>query len=47
LTALLQGLQEADVAPTTQTVAAVQNRREAFKKLMQRWDALKAQDAAQ
>jgi photosystem II stability/assembly factor-like uncharacterized protein len=43
LTALLEGLQEADVAPTTQTVAAVANRRAALAKLTQRWMELKAQ----
>jgi hypothetical protein len=47
LTSLLQALQEADVAPTSQTVAAVENRRAALKKLMQRWDALKAQNTAE
>ena len=43
LTALLQGLQEADVAPTVQTLAAVRNRRAALQKLVQRWDSLKNQ----
>jgi hypothetical protein len=42
LTALLQGLQEADVAPTPQTVAAVAERRAALTKLMHRWTELKA-----
>ena len=43
LTALLQGLQEADVAPTAQTVAAIRERRAALAKLMQRWATLKTQ----
>jgi hypothetical protein len=43
LTGLLQGLQEADAAPTPATVAAVADRRAALKKLMRRWDELKAQ----
>jgi photosystem II stability/assembly factor-like uncharacterized protein len=47
LTALLQSLQEADVAPTIQTVAAVRDRRAALRKLIHGWDALKAQSAAQ
>ncbi|HEX4169875.1 MAG TPA: glycoside hydrolase [Bryobacteraceae bacterium] len=42
LTALLQGLQEADVAPTSQVVAAVAERRAALAKLTQQWMALKA-----
>jgi photosystem II stability/assembly factor-like uncharacterized protein len=43
LTGLLQTLQEADVAPTTQTVAAVTDRRAALKKLLSQWAALKTQ----
>lgn len=44
LTALLQGLQEADAAPTTQLTAAVADRRQALAQLLARWDALKKQD---
>ncbi|MBV9675534.1 MAG: glycoside hydrolase, partial [Acidobacteriaceae bacterium] len=43
LTSLLQGLQEADVAPTSQAIAAVADRRAALAKLLQSWAALKAQ----
>ena len=43
LTALLEALQEADVAPTSQMVAAVGDRRAALAKLTQSWAALKAQ----
>jgi len=35
-------LQGADVAPTTQLVAAVAQRRAALTKLMAQWNALKA-----
>ncbi len=41
LTALLQALQEADVAPTTQMIAAVADRRAALHKLMTRWNELR------
>ncbi len=44
LTALLQSLQEADVAPTTQQAEAVTNRREALGKMLARWDALTKED---
>ncbi|HSU58541.1 MAG TPA: hypothetical protein VLI55_04450, partial [Bryobacteraceae bacterium] len=44
LTALLESLQEADVAPTAQALEAVANRREVLAKLMTRWDALKKQE---
>ncbi len=44
LTALLQGLQEADAAPTTQMTAALADRRQALAQLLARWDALKRQD---
>ncbi len=44
LTTLLQALQEADAAPTTQTITAVADRRAALAKLMQSWAALKAQN---
>jgi photosystem II stability/assembly factor-like uncharacterized protein len=43
LTGLLQTLQEADVAPTVPTISAIQDRRAALKKLMQRWIELKSQ----
>ena len=45
LTALLQGLQEADVTPTSQMVAAVADRRAALAKLMAEWAALRVQSA--
>ena len=41
LGALLQSIQEADVAPNTALVKAVAERRAALAKLMQRWRALK------
>jgi hypothetical protein len=41
LNALMGILQGADVAPTTQTVAAVAERRAALAKLMAQWNALK------
>ncbi len=44
LTALLQGLQEADAAPTTQMTAALADRRHALAQLLARWDALKKRD---
>jgi hypothetical protein len=44
LAALMADLQEADVAPTEQLTAAVQDRRDALAKLMGRWSALKKQD---
>ena len=43
LLAVMQMLQGADVSPTTQTVAAVSNRRAALRKLMQQWSVLKGQ----
>jgi hypothetical protein len=42
LTALLQTLQEADVPPTTQAIAAVADRRAALAKLEQKWKSLKS-----
>ncbi len=44
LTALLQGLQEADAAPTTQMTAAVADRRNALAQLLARWDTLIKRD---
>ncbi|MBV8867192.1 MAG: hypothetical protein JO210_17480 [Acidobacteriaceae bacterium] len=44
LTALLEGLQEADAAPTTQMNAAVADRRKALAQLLGRWDTVKKQD---
>ncbi len=46
LNSLMQNLQEADVAPTTQVVAAVADRRRAYVGLMERWTALKTRDLA-
>lgn len=40
---LLNGLQEADVAPTSQEIAAVTERRAALQKLLDRWTALKGE----
>ncbi|MEP6602243.1 MAG: hypothetical protein ABJB49_10630 [Nitrospirota bacterium] len=42
LGALLQIIQEADVAPNSATIAAVAERRAALAKLLQRWQTLKA-----
>ena len=39
-------LQEADVAPTTQAVAAVADRRKAMASLLERWASTKSQDLA-
>jgi hypothetical protein len=39
----MQMLQGADVAPTTQQVAAVADRRAALAKLLARWTALKSE----
>ena len=44
LSALMQVLQEADVAPTTQAITAVSDRQQAFAGLMKRWTSLKTQD---
>jgi hypothetical protein len=44
LMALMQSLQSADVAPATQTVTAVNQRRAAMARLMQRWSALQTSD---
>ncbi|MDQ2949646.1 MAG: glycoside hydrolase, partial [Acidobacteriota bacterium] len=41
LGALMQSIQEADVAPNTATIAAVAERRAALAKLLQRWNTLK------
>ncbi len=43
---LMSLLQAADVAPTSQVVAAVAERRQAFRTLMERWNSLKTQDLA-
>jgi photosystem II stability/assembly factor-like uncharacterized protein len=43
---LMELLQEADVAPTSQAVAAVAGRRAALGKLIQRWSDLKKSDLA-
>jgi hypothetical protein len=37
-------IQEADVAPTTQAVAASADRRKAMASLLQRWATMKSQD---
>ncbi len=47
LTGLMQTLQEADDAPTSQTVAAVSQKRAALAKLMQQWTDLKSQHPAE
>ncbi len=44
LTALMNSLQEADVTPTPQMVAAVADRRQALAGLLARWSALRQQD---
>ena len=44
LTGLMSSLQEADVTPTMQLVAAVADRRKALAGLMARWSALRRQD---
>jgi hypothetical protein len=44
LTALMRSLQEADVTPTAQMVAAVAERRQALAGLMARWNTFKQQD---
>jgi photosystem II stability/assembly factor-like uncharacterized protein len=44
LSQLMGALQQADVTPTTQVVAAVNDRLQAFAKLMASWTALKNQD---
>ena len=41
---LMRLIQEADVAPTTQAVAASADRRKAMASLLQRWAAMKSQD---
>jgi photosystem II stability/assembly factor-like uncharacterized protein len=46
LSQLMDVLQEADVAPTTQLVAAVADRRSALATLTARWNALKGSDLA-
>jgi len=43
---LMRILQEADVAPTTQAVAAVADRRKAMASLLERWASTKSQDLA-
>jgi hypothetical protein len=43
---LMRLIQEADVAPTTQAVAASADRRKAMASLLQRWAAMKSQDLA-
>ena len=45
LTQLMRLLQEADVTPTTQLVAAVQKRRVAVAELLRRWQALEREGA--
>jgi hypothetical protein len=45
LTQLMRLLQEADVTPTTQLVAAVQKGRVAVAELLRRWQALKREGA--
>ena len=44
LSQLLESLQNADVPPTTQAIAAVSDRRAALARLVQRWTALKTTD---
>ncbi len=44
LSSMLALLQEADVAPTTQAVAAVREREQQFARVMQRWNSMKSQD---
>ncbi len=44
LSSLLGLLQQADVSPTTQTVAAVAGRRNAMASLLTRWNAVRTQD---
>jgi uncharacterized coiled-coil protein SlyX len=44
---LMRLIQSADVAPTTQAVAAAAERRKSMAGLMQRWSAIKAQDLTQ
>ena len=46
LMVLMRLIQGADVAPTTQAVAAAADRRKAMAGLLQRWAAIKAQDLA-
>jgi photosystem II stability/assembly factor-like uncharacterized protein len=46
LTQLMRLLEGADVAPTTQAVAAAADRRAALAKLLERWNALKSRDLA-
>jgi hypothetical protein len=43
---LMRLIQGADVAPTTQAVAAAADRRKAMASLLQRWAAMKSQDLA-
>jgi photosystem II stability/assembly factor-like uncharacterized protein len=43
---LMRSIESADVAPTTQAIAAVADRRAAMAKLMARWTALKNHDLA-
>jgi hypothetical protein len=43
---LMRLIQEADVAPTTQAVAASADRRKAMASLLQRWAAMKSRDLA-
>ena len=44
LTALLETLQAADVAPTTQAAAAVSQSQQALTELMTRWETIKNSD---
>ncbi|MGI8745362.1 MAG: glycoside hydrolase [Bryobacteraceae bacterium] len=46
LALLMQSLEGADVAPSTQSTAAVADRHAAMAKLLQRWNALKTADLA-
>jgi photosystem II stability/assembly factor-like uncharacterized protein len=47
LTQLMRLLESADVAPSTQAVAAAADRRAALAKLIERWNALKSRDLAE
>jgi hypothetical protein len=44
LNQLMNLLQSADAAPTTQAIAAVMEKREALRTLMAKWDAFKTKD---
>jgi hypothetical protein len=43
---LMRSLQAADVAPTTQMLAAIADGRKALAAIMSRWNELKTQDLA-